>query len=422
LYRLHQDGVPVRVWTLTTPILSTVVGHSEYAKLLEEIRAHLPVSRILVSTLIGHSLDIYKMGLPIIHILHDYYPWCPPLYATWETPCQSCNSDRMTQCLVENDAHRFFRDAQTSQFLAVRDAFVDCIAKSDAKLVAPSESVAQRWRGLSTGFADTNIAIIAHGLSPDLLSGFDSTPVIPAAKERLRVVVIGSLAPHKGGALLEAALDAITAFADLHLIGCGSEDMPVKTRPGVVMVESYVASELPALLADAAPDVALLLSVVPETFSYTLSEIHAANIPCVATNLGAFADRIVDDETGFLIDVTPQALVAQLTLLNLDRGRLAKVRQNLAAQQPRLISEMVADYAVVSAGLLAYQRPRWPMLPVGEAAPKVFIGPELTYRDALCGFLAYSLDKVRQSPRLPAWMRGLLSALLRRLIRFLCER
>ena len=45
---------------------------------------------------------------------------------------------------------------------------------------------------------------------------------------------------------------------------------------------------------------AMSVSIVPETFSYTLSELWAAGIPVLATRLGAFGDRIVDGENGWL--------------------------------------------------------------------------------------------------------------------------
>ena len=80
---LYMKGqpVPLQQWSLTTPILSSAVGSAEYRRVLAEITAAFPIRAMVVSTLIGHSLDLYRLGLPVIHVLHDFFPWCPPLYA-----------------------------------------------------------------------------------------------------------------------------------------------------------------------------------------------------------------------------------------------------------------------------------------------------------------------------------------------------
>ena len=59
---------------------------------------------------------------------------------------------------------------------------------------------------------------------------------------------------------------------------------------------------LPALVARIAPDAALLLPTVAETFSYTLSELRSLGVPVIATRVGALAERIRDGIDGFLVD------------------------------------------------------------------------------------------------------------------------
>ena len=94
---LYMKGqpVPLQQWSLTTPILSSAVGSAEYRRVLAEITAAFPIRAMVVSTLIGHSLDVYRLGLPVIHVLHDFFPWCPPLYAHFESPCIQCDNDRL---------------------------------------------------------------------------------------------------------------------------------------------------------------------------------------------------------------------------------------------------------------------------------------------------------------------------------------
>ena len=81
----------------------------------------------------------------------------------------------------------------------------------------------------------------------------------------------------------------------------------------------HLLPELPKILQSLKPDLGLLLSNVPETFSYTLSELFAAGIPPVASRLGAFVDRIEDGVTGWLVSPGGDDLLDKLS--ELDRPR-----------------------------------------------------------------------------------------------------
>ena len=72
------------------------------------------------------------------------------------------------------------------------------------------------------------------------------------------------------------------------------------------IIWEYQKLELGDYLRRIDADLGLMLSVVPETFSYTLSELWAAGIPVLATRLGAFEDRIVEAQNGWLIDPVAQ--------------------------------------------------------------------------------------------------------------------
>ncbi len=71
------------------------------------------------------------------------------------------------------------------------------------------------------------------------------------------------------------------------------------------------------------PHAGMLLSIWPETFSYTLSELMRLGVPPVATRVGGFAERIIDGETGYLVEPTADDLVARLKQLDADRASLS---------------------------------------------------------------------------------------------------
>ena len=133
-------------------------------------------------------------------------------------------------------------------------------------------------------------------------------------------------------------------FADVLLLGSGLEGQHFADDERVQLIERYDPDELSGIMRSFQPHLGLLLSDYPETFSYTLDELMVLGIPPVAVRLGAFADRIRENENGFLVDNDAQSLVEMLKSLDADRKRLARVRKVLEAAPPRTEADMVRDY------------------------------------------------------------------------------
>ncbi len=109
------------------------------------------------------------------------------------------------------------------------------------------------------------------------------------------------------------------------------------------MIPEYRPEELTARLGRLRPDLALFLSEVPETYSFTLSEVFLRAIPAVARRLGALAERIEPGRSGVLFD-TDEECLERLADLDLDRSALAGMSRHLRSLAPRTAAEMVDDY------------------------------------------------------------------------------
>ena len=88
----------------------------------------------------------------------------------------------------------------------------------------------------------------------------------------------------------------------------------------------------------------LLLSVVPETFSYTLRELQEMRLPVLATNIGSFTDRIENGITGLLCAPEPRAVLDRLKDVAQDRTPLRRIYENLTNLAHRSVEEMLQDY------------------------------------------------------------------------------
>lgn len=426
LYRSHRMDRPLRDWLLDMPIGSIAIAHLQYRRILAEIVRDFEVDAVIVSSLIGHSLDVLELGLPTVIVGHDYTPFCAALSIRFDGEvCRQCDAVRLHDCFRRNPLNHFFRDAGADYWMAMREHYQQRLQQPHIRLATPSASVARHMRELMPGIADLPVAVIPHGAAMPPMPQWTPEPA-----GRLCLVVLGSMAPQKGADLLVAALPELRRFADLHLIGCGDEGERFAELGDHCIVRRYERNELPAIIAALAPHAGLLLSVVPETFSYTLSELQAMGVPPVATRLGGFADRIDHDRTGFLFQPDAAALLELLHALDVDRARLARVQVELAATPVRSREDMVADYhrllPMDGRGPLAGVPAGVPGLPTAqcraaedERAGALHIDRQVPLRVVLKDFIGYLREKVEATPRIGTLRKRLFGLAIRLILRVL---
>ncbi len=263
---------------------------------------------------------------------------------------------------------------------------------------------------------ESQFRVIEHGLDQSPVGVWEAPQKGP-----LRILVLGRLSQEKGAELLAALLPDLLAFSELRLLGCGEHPDARFKQSGVEMIAHYRNDRLPDLLQGHAPHLALLLSTVPETFSYTLSELWHARIPVVATATGALADRIKHGVDGFLVAPDATAVLELLKSLNADRQVLQGVKQRLSARRTRTVPAMVGDYdqllprtvlgfpAATPAGAemrRAMDASARESHRVGSTGSRfVHVNPQVTWLQACSGFWHYTCGKAARSPRLPHWIR-----------------
>ncbi|MEO8383157.1 MAG: glycosyltransferase [Acidobacteriota bacterium] len=142
----------------------------------------------------------------------------------------------------------------------------------------------------------------AYGVAGEVIEPASPAPVVePATGPRTRIAYAGSLKRHKGARLLPEIIAATNA--EWHLFGGGDEDLieAVRVLPRVTVHGYYRAGTLPSLLTRHRIGLALLPSIVPESFGLTLSECWRAGVPAVAFAHGALGERITRQGGGWLV-------------------------------------------------------------------------------------------------------------------------
>ncbi len=121
-------------------------------------------------------------------------------------------------------------------------------------------------------------------------------PSPQAARAPRHIAWVGAVQPHKGALVFEAAVRSLAAAARRpRLTAYGGGDPEILRRwrrlPGLRVRGYYRAGSLPALLRRDGVDLALLLSVVPESYGLTFDECAAAGVPVLAFDVGAWKRR-----------------------------------------------------------------------------------------------------------------------------------
>lgn len=341
LYGSAADAFPLRLWLFSAPIEAAVVEHAEYRDVIRAVIDEFGVDGIVVSSLIGHSLDVLDTGLPTLVVCHDYFPYCPAINIHYQGICTQCGAARLAECYAHNPDFNPFREFPPELRVRVREGFVERTAAGRLTLVAPSQSVLDHLVRLEPRFRKGGAVVIPHGHG----TVFENLECGEAGSEgRLRILILGMLAPSKGVGLLKDACAEITAFADLYLVGSGELGALFEGEAGVHVLGGYTLDALPEIVRRIAPHAGLLMSVCAETYGYTLGELMMLGVPPVATRVGAFAERIRPGQTGYLYEPTAAALVQCLREIDVDRSGLASVATHLRDVRMRSAAEMVADY------------------------------------------------------------------------------
>lgn len=325
-------------WVLQHPISEVRSIHDEYAAILKTVCEEHRIQHIYVSSLIGHSFDVFRLGIPCTKIYHDYFPYCPAFFITRDGVCTSCSEKDLRLCRGWHTSHR--PKASSRYFLDLRDAFFAAISEADIRHVSPSRGLPENLRVLDSRFEAIDFHIVEHGIPhrrQDCFGGAEDG-------RRLRVGLLGLLGWNKGRELVRRQFDLWRTIVDLHIIGARDDGSEYAERWGSQFVHHYTKDELPGILEQHALDLVIFLSLVPETFSYTLSEAWCFCIPPAARRIGAFAERIEQRTDGFLLGLEEEAVTDFLLWADRERGELRKVARSLCSRSVRTVENAVDDY------------------------------------------------------------------------------
>jgi glycosyltransferase involved in cell wall biosynthesis len=283
--------------------------------------------------------------LRLILSLHDFAAFCPRPHLLEHPPLRFCgycrDLERCGRCLERSwPVDGAFQAAR-------RESAAALLEEADA-LVFASDFLLRTHRDLFPGMPLERSRVIA----PAVASVVTSVPAIPPRPPGpLRhVALVGGVQAHKG-ALVFAEVVRSLAGSGLRWTAYGGGDAALLTLlrglPGVRVRGYYRQHALRRLLREDGVDLALLLSIVPESYSLALGECVRAGVPVLAFDLGALGDRVPDLGTGRLVplEAGAEGIAAALRAMLLD-GHAPAVPAGAAARIPDAVAAAAAYRAL----------------------------------------------------------------------------
>lgn len=314
---------------------------NEYEQMLDQIVTNFGISIIHIHHLKGSYFNlkniIKKHNLYSIMSLHDFYPICPLINKLYNNKeyCGDYNVEKCGNCLTcaYNRNHNLTNTATNwnhnwNEFL-----------KTMNQLIAPSKAAKDEF--LMT-YKDLRIDVIEHGVDVEQLK----KPYEINIDSGKDIAFVGAIGAHKGSKrMYEMTQSKNLKKIKIHLFGICDNPQQKNTRH-FIMHGKYLRKDLPQKLQKNNIKLVCLFSIWPETYSYTLTEVIAAGVPVIATNLGAVAERVEKYGLGWIVDykIPTDELINKINNILSDKDEYQKILTNIKNYKIKSTAEMSIDY------------------------------------------------------------------------------
>jgi len=361
---------PVEAVALNRPIRLADHSSAEYDRALAGLLLRHAIEIVHLRHMAWHGLGLplvaRALGIPVVMSLHDYFAICPSLKLL-DAEGRHC-AGRCTEgpgtCHAELYPPAEVPALRNSYVHRWREVMEPALAAADA-LVTTSPSARALHLAAFPALAGRDFRVIPHGRD---FGAFRPGAHPAPGSGPLRVLLPGHITAAKGRDLLAAmvALDH-GRRVEFHVLGTAEGLAPA---PGLHLHGPYARDEFAARAEAVAPHLGAVLSIWPETWCHTLTELWAIGLPVLALDLGAVGERIRAHGGGWLMpaDTTPEALLERIAAMARDAPGLSRRRLDVRRWQQgegatRDTAAMAADYDRL------YRELRQRSLAFGAAAP-----------------------------------------------------
>jgi len=274
----------------------------EYSKMLEGIIRIFNIGIIHIQHMVGHYFDIINIlggkKIPLLISLHDLYSICPQVHKiNYENEyCIRSDEAKCSYCLSRSgDKYAGIKVKKTENVKVWKDTWGRLLSYAD-RIVAPSEAE----KGMiASEYGHLNIDVIEHGIDAAREGALDIGPDI-----EFHVAFIGCITKIKGKKIIEELIKYSSRFSDnihFHLFGHIDSSRSLQAYKKFTYHGLYCRNDLGKLFMENNIKLVCIFSIVPESYSYTLAESVASNVPVLAMDIGAVGERVKENKLGWLL-------------------------------------------------------------------------------------------------------------------------
>ena len=268
-----------------------------------------------------------ELGISYVLTLTDFWILCPKinLQTSFGNLCFGPEAGQVCSQLCPE---------LQSSFIQARIASARKLLHAASAVVVPSQFAASI---IQKEFADLRTTVIPHGVNV--------TPAHPNQRKSPNTVFAycGGLSPHKGvHTLLNAFRSLNHERAELRIYGAASaQEKDYEQRlhqlaandERIKFCGAYSNESLGEVFQ--AIDVLVIPSLVYETYSFSLHEAFASNVPVIASAIGVLAEKVEDTVTGLTFAVGNQDELARKMMLLIENPSiLQSMKRNLGEHIP----------------------------------------------------------------------------------------
>lgn len=271
-----------------------------YADRLQDILVNYHIDVLHVQHFIHHPLNwslLLKNWDGDLYItIHDYYSICPSFnLLDWNDRfCNGGNEVQCSACLKKNPRISLDIDLKEWRFHHANNF------SRAASIFLPSLYALNL---ITKHFKDhvEKMEVLEHGIHPS--TTHHNVRIIKNTSVK-KIGFLGGLSKTKGSDHIKNIIlsDENKSFDWFTIGNIGDESLVSLQLSNCSHIGRYERENLSDILKKLEIDLIILISIWPETFSYTLSESWNAGIPVLVGPLGAPADRVQTHQGGWVVD------------------------------------------------------------------------------------------------------------------------
>lgn len=229
-------------------------------------------------------------------LVHDYFMICPSHFLLDDTR-RYCTLPAMSRCetclpKVDDGLASLFRAKdihlwRAHWLAALRSAHrIICFSQNSRQLLLKAYPEMQNRM---------------PNVVPHSVAYMDGTYAYPRAGTPFTVAMVGDISYHKGSEVLKELARASEAHGiELRIVIIGTLVAAEKPN-GIIETGTYKRNELPKLIKQHEVHMAMMLSILPETFSYVTHELIQLGVPVLSFDIGAQGEAVGNYINGMTI-------------------------------------------------------------------------------------------------------------------------